>query len=1149
MELNNIEQVIEYLKTNDVFLFVENGKLGIKKKDSFSIPQDVLHYLKSNKQELIQHIGNKKSFKSIKSAGDYGLPKKITNAKLSNFLNSPLHKGKNIDDVYLLTPLQKGFSFHNLHDNESYIAQVHFDIKGKLSKEKFEKSWEYLIQMHTTLRTAFFMDALQEPLQCVYEKMSLPINEVDFSDVNTEDINEKFETLLAEDRSKGFTLTEAPLLRITLVNLGNDTVRMIFTSHHIILDGWSITILQKEFIMCYMSLEEKSVLPNFPIDNFGDYVRKLNKKGSVQALDYWKNYLAKVNKPSHIPFVNDESKRNVVFANKKLNFASEVDVDSFVKKHRITKNTLAQGIWSFLLSKYLGDETVSFGNVISGRGVADNSDRKVGLYINTIPLCTTINSESKVIDLLNELQIEHTKGREQYGHLSLSEIESKSVVKRGLFDTIMTVMNFPKAEASSGFDSKLQIENPIGLEYSNYAVSIKVFPIDNSLSFQLVYNDALISDEKMEMVKNHVLNTLQSIVHGATYIKDINYLAETEKEYLLKLSKGEEIEYAAEKNLIASFSKQVALHPNRMAVQFEGTSLSYSELDARSNQLANYLQSRGIVPGNIVGLLLDRSVNMIVGILGVLKSGAGYVPIDSSLPEQRIGYMIKQSNTSLLLSEIAYMERFSAYLPVVNIADTSIWSSTSDAIDVGLMLEDLAYCIFTSGSSGKPKGVMMSHGSVLNLVKGLEISVYKNYEDGLNICLLASYAFDASVQQIFGGLLLGHSVYIVDDVSRKDGLALLKFYNTYKIQVSDGTPTHLRMLLNSLQGGEILTDLQGWILAGEYLDKSLVTRFYEKFKSGIDMYNFYGPTETCVDSTYFKIIPEELANYQTIPIGKALPNERIYVTDMYGSLVAPGIMGELCIAGAGLARCYVGNQEMTTDRFVNDWLSWESRVYRTGDMVRWLPDGNLEYFGRIDDQVKLRGYRIELSEIELQLNTISEIRQSVVVLKKREGEEFLVGYYESETALAVATLRERLSKELPDYMLPSYYVHMEKFPVNLSGKISKKELPEFDVTVTNMYEAASNETEEYLVKIWAEVLKLDPEKIGVTTDFFELGGHSLNVIQIVNSISKQFGINLKLTEIFKKRTIRQTSDLIEMSKWLEDDKDQDSLKGSKETII
>ena len=295
------------------------------------------------------------------------------------------------------------------------------------------------------------MDALEEPVQCVYNKIPLPIEEVDFSNINKEHLDEKFNDFLLKDRSKGFSLSEAPLFRISLVHLGNDTIRMIVTTHHIILDGWSITILQKEFMLCYMSLEEKSILPDFPLDNFGDYVRSLNKKGTVEGSEFWENHLAKANKPSHVPFISDETKRNVVFGNKKINFASDLDVDSYVKKHRITKNTLVQGIWSFLLSKYLGQDTVTFGNVASGRGVSDNSDRKVGIYINTIPLCVTIDKESKIVDLLQGLQKEHTKGREQYSHLSLSEIESKSVVKRGLFDTIMTVMNFPKTEVTSGF--------------------------------------------------------------------------------------------------------------------------------------------------------------------------------------------------------------------------------------------------------------------------------------------------------------------------------------------------------------------------------------------------------------------------------------------------------------------------------------------------------------------------------------------------------------------------------------------------------------------------------------------------------------------------------------------------------------------------
>jgi amino acid adenylation domain-containing protein len=633
-------------------------------------------------------------------------------------------------------------------------------------------------------------------------------------------------------------------------------------------------------------------------------------------------------------------------------------------------------------------------------------------------------------------------------------------------------------------------------------------------------------------------------------LKDINLLSITEQNELVSSFNFEELSYDKDSSLVDIFKEKASLYPDRIAVQYGQEYITYKELDVRSNKLAHYLRSKNIVYGNVVALLLDRSIDMIVGILGVLKSGAAYMPIDPSLPEQRIGYMLDQSRSSFLLAEHKYMETYSAYLPVASINDAMLSSQPKEEVLVRVTTSDLAYCIFTSGSSGKPKGVMMSQGSVVNLVKGLEQNVYSKYkEENLKVALLASYAFDASVQQIFGSLLLGHSLIIADDQSRKDGLKLREFYNTNDIDISDGTPTHMRLLVNAIQRGQSLPYLRSWILAGEVLPKELVVSFFKKVGSSVQLYNFYGPTETCVDSTFFKVNPEKLDRYETIPIGKPLPNERVYVTNKYGKLVPKGVRGELCIAGSGLARCYAGNQELTSECFVANWLPWESRVYRTGDIVKWLSDGNLEYCGRMDNQVKLRGYRIELSEIAYELNGIEAIRQSVVMIKEKNGENVLVGYYEAQEEIMVNDLRKRLAKILPQYMIPNYFVHVEKFPVSMSGKINTNSLPDYELCQSKAHVPPSNEIERQLVAIWSDILKIDKEVIGVTTDFFDLGGHSLSGIQMANNISEYFGVNLKLVEIFRKRTIQEISELIEMNRWLDSGSGGNTATTRKETVI
>ncbi|WP_408048767.1 non-ribosomal peptide synthetase, partial [Tenacibaculum halocynthiae] len=385
--------------------------------------------------------------------------------------------------------------------------------------------------------------------------------------------------------------------------------------------------------------------------------------------------------------------------------------------------------------------------------------------------------------------------------------------------------------------------------------------------------------------------------------------------------------------------------------------------------------------------------------------------------------------------------------------------------------------------------------------------VYDGYGDKtLRVCLLASYAFDASVQQIFGALLQGHSLYISDDESRKDGESLLSFYNKYQIDVSDGTPTHLRLLLESIDEVSSLDSLSSWILAGETFPKELAVSFYTKLGERTQLYNFYGPTETCVDSTSYKVFYKELEDLKRIPIGKPLPNERVYVTDSYGSFLPIGVIGELCIAGSGLARRYTGDQSLTTEKFVSDWIDGETLVYRTGDMVRWLPDGNLEYQGRQDAQVKIRGYRIELSEIETHLNKHPSINHALVSVQEIETERSLVCYYQGEESIVVSELREYLSSFLPDYMIPSYYMHLESFPQLSNGKIDRNSLPELSLSLEDQYVAPTTEVQEKLVVIYSDILKIDRDLIGVNSSFIDLGGHSLKMVFLVNAIKKEFGV-------------------------------------------
>lgn len=579
-------------------------------------------------------------------------------------------------------------------------------------------------------------------------------------------------------------------------------------------------------------------------------------------------------------------------------------------------------------------------------------------------------------------------------------------------------------------------------------------------------------------------------------------------------------------SLVNLFEQQVALNKEQTAISFKGKQLTYKTLNEQSNQVAHYLLENGVNSGDIIGLLFDRSTDFIVALWGVLKAGATYLPLDPDLPAKRIEFMLDKCNTSILIAQNKYEKQYADKFTIYTLDSEDIVGQPKQNLGTLSKFSDPAYCIFTSGSSGRPKGVLMQQRSVVNLVTGLKEAVYDSYPNpNLRVALIASFSFDASVQQIFSALLLGHSLYIADDDSRKDGVALQNFYNEHGIDISDGTPTHLRLLVKASTSNSKLETLSTWLIAGEILTKNAVNDFYEQLASNTILYNLYGPTETCVDSTYFKIDSTLLDTYESIPIGKPFVNERVYVTDEKGMEVPDGVVGELCIAGEGLAQGYINDPVLTKEKFKDNWVNGENRVYCTGDMVKKTPAGNLLYHGRVDNQIKLRGLRIELSEIEFQMIAHPLIDHAIVIVKEMFQEEQLAVYYEAEKEIDAADLREYLLENLPTYMVPSHFLYMDHLPMTVSGKVDRHALPDIEVLSANSNNVLT-EVERKLITIWEEILDAPENWVGLETNFFQLGGNSLKSLLIANRIKKEFGVEISLAQFFELQTIAKFSEFI-----------------------
>ncbi|HEY9261651.1 amino acid adenylation domain-containing protein [Chitinophaga sp.] len=1032
-----------------------------------------------------------------------------------------------IKDIYPLSPMQEGMLYHYLLDQKeaSYFEQTSYHLSGQLDIALVREAYQQLVIRYDILRTIFVYEDLERPLQIVLaEREGNFIYEDISEEVAAAGRDIVVQRYRQADRKRKFRLSEEVPIRMSIYQTGEQDYEFIWSAHHILMDGWCVSILVSEFSVIYRSLL-KGIYPDLPpVQPYSDYITWLENRDKKATVNYWQQYLAGYESVAAIPVP------------KQMTRGFELGIDGIVMdeqtslalkrictKYSITLNTLLQGAWGIVLSKYNNSQDVVFGSVVSGRPAElPGVEKMIGLFINTMPVRIKYSGEESVSDFLSAIQ-EQALESEAHHYSSLPDIQAVSVLGKDLLDHIMIYYNYPSFNEIADQESDYEVTNFEVFQPTTYNLSLVVMP-GNEINVNFNYNTHVYDKATIEQVAQQLQQVIHQMAANADMsVSKISLLTAAEKKQLTHVFNNTTLEYNRDASIIDLFREQVQVHGDQPAVVAGDVSLSYRELDEKSDQLAGYLLASGITTGNFVGLMMDRSADIVIGMLGILKAGAAYLPLDPALPGKRISNMIAQSEMKLLLADAAYVTRYAAAVPTKDIRSAALYQQSASSNVTG---KDLAYCIFTSGSTGVPKGVMMSHRAVVNLVKGLQVRVYNRFAgERLRVGWLASFAFDASVQQIFAALLLGHSLYICAEEDRKDGEKMLAFYNEQQIDVSDGTPTHLRLLVDALASGK-LTGLRSWILAGELLSRSLVKAFYASVNH-VRLYNFYGPTETCVDSTGYAISAAALENYNTIPIGRPLANERVYITDNFGNLLPVGVKGELCIAGDGLAQQYTGDWTLTTERFVTDWVVGEARVYRTGDLGCWLPDGNIAYLGRKDSQVKLRGYRVELSEIAHQLQNFQSVRSAVVQLKEVYGEEHLVAYYVADQPLSASALRTHLLDVLPEYMVPSYFVHLEQLPQTLNGKVDYQALPAVEAEVAAADQHASNETEEKLVDIWSEILKLDKAAIGVQRSFFELGGHSLKLVYLANRLKQAFSTAFTLTQLIELENIRSLAQAID----------------------
>jgi amino acid adenylation domain-containing protein/non-ribosomal peptide synthase protein (TIGR01720 family) len=1035
-------------------------------------------------------------------------------------------KRQDIEDIYPLSPMQSGLLFHSLYspNSDDYFLQLMISLSGHLDSKLLMQAWKSVIDHHTVLRSEFVSNDLDQPLQCIRKHINLAWQEYDWQKMNADEQQVALEKLTNEQRTQLFILDKAPLLRLQLIKTANEHHFLLFNKHHILTDGWSLPIILKDVFDAYQQLvtsphKQPLLLKNY---RYSDYIVWLKQQNQQNLINFWKDYLHGFVDPTYLAQKKSDVTVEQSEYQEELSIAEMSLIREFVGNYNLTLNTLLQATVGILISHYTRQKDVIFGVTVSGRSAGlSNQENMVGLFINTLPLRIKFNSSSTLLSLLQNIQ-HQMLSINQYSYGSLAQIQSCSELGAGnaLFDTLFVFENYPDNGALSNKIAGIEVKITKAIEKVEYPLTIFI-SANQKLNFQINYEMASFSGDYIkDFCKRLKLLLLQIVKNPQQCFSELSLLTNVEKQTILKNWNATAYNDYPRKTIHQLFEEQVERTPNRTAIIFENTTITYLELNAKANQLANYLRHLNVTKESLVAVCLERNIDLIISLLAVLKSGGAYVPLDVNLPRNRLQSML-QDKISLLITYSHLNDKFSES-KIDRVFLDSDWSKKSLHIDNLSPLcatDNLAYVIYTSGSTGQPKGVMIEHAGVVNCVYAIKNAVEVIQNDVF--LAVTSLSFDVAAIDYFLPLSIGGSVCIASSEAQTNPAAMIDLLDKHNISIMQATPVTWQMLIqagwNNDKPFKILT-------AGEALSSDLAIKLQPRGK----IYNIYGPTEATIYATL-----AEIDNVKQIDIGKPLQNMQAYVLDDAMNLMPAGIIGELYLGGAGIARGYLDQPELTAEKFIaNPFLNAESstnsshRLYRTGDLAKYSSNGNIEYMGRVDHQVKVRGFRIELEEIKSVLLQNPNVQEAIVVPQEDEvHQKQLIAYVVPEkrsledrvTGTWLNEIREFLARLLPDYMVPQYFMLVDDLPVNTNGKIDIRSLPKPDLSIVKVaYEAPDNEIEIILSSIWEKLLGVT--NIGINDNFFHLGGDSIKTIQVVFNAHKK-GIAITPKEIFDYPTI------------------------------
>jgi amino acid adenylation domain-containing protein len=1000
-------------------------------------------------------------------------------------------------------------------------------MKGRLDRGALERTLTEIVRRHESLRTVF-RKVGDQVMQVIEPAGSLPVPVIDLTHLPPGQREPRARDLAVEEASAGFDLAAGPLFRASLLVLSETDHVLLITMHHIISDGWSSGILGREFATLYTAYVtgQPAQLPDLPIQ-YGDYALWQRTPAQMEALErqlaYWKQQLAGVpvlqlptDRPRPAKLSYRGATEHLVVP---LDRADALRATS--RREGVTLFMTLLAAFQTLLCRYTGQEDIGIGTPVANRSRVE-TEGLIGFFVNMVVMRTDLSGNPTFRELLGRVR-DVTLGAFANQELPFERLIDEMRVERSmsyspLFQVILTLQNTPGQETVLPDLTLGGLPSPTGTTKLDMDLSIS--EKETGLVCELTYSTDLFDAPTIKRMLGHFDTLLKAILADPGQpISDLPLLTAAEQQRLLVDWNQTASNYPRELAAHQWIERQAEGTPERAAAVYAGECLTYRELNRRANQLAHYLREQGAGPGALVGICVERSPEMLIGLLAVLKAGAAYIPIDPTYPQERIAYMLTAAKAPLLLTQ----ERLVPALPASGARlipldrEVTAWSDRSDANpNLPVSPQDLAYVIFTSGTTGKPKGVMVEHRNIVAYVHAFTREFGPMADQA--VLQLASFSFDTFVEEVFATLAGGGKLVIPEGMEFLNMEHFARLVKTHGVtQVS--APPLLLAEINEVPG---LDSVRTWISGGDVLKPEHVTNLMKTAR----VYNTYGPTETTVCATYHRYTGEEPS--RSIPLGRPIANWRVYILDPFGRPVPAGVAGELCVAGAGVARGYLNQDDLTRERFLPDpWFPGD-RYYRTGDLARYLPNGEVEYLGRVDHQVKIRGFRVELGEIEGVLAEYPGIREAIVVAREDlPGGKQLVGYvvHTGGHSFDFAHLRQFLRQRLPEYMVPALFVSLPELPVNGNGKVDRSLLPMPEVSSHELFVAPSNPTEEVLAEIWSEVLGL--EQVGVNDHFFALGGHSLLATRVFSRVRAALGVDLPVRSLFEAPTIADLAQKIQ----------------------